>query len=193
MSWFLLLTIFIHLTLKNKIMSYTIVGMFPTATNADQASSKLDSAGFSKENYSVSRYTTDGEYDPNTNHSFQEDEKTSGFWDWLFGENEEERGKYSYAGTRSNIVTVYTDDLDSAQKAREILNNQGAINVNDFTKDKFPANEATHNSGLPEDQYARIIAKAKNDVYLTDENRVYTVKREGMESDMDSQGFRDTF
>lgn len=174
-------------------MSYTIVGMFPTATNADQASSKLDSAGFSKENYSVSRYTTDGEYDPNTNHSFQEDEKTSGFWDWLFGENEEERGKYSYAGTRSNIVTVYTDDLDSAQKAREILNNQGAINVNDFTKDKFPANEATHNSGLPEDQYARIIAKAKNDVYLTDENRVYTVKREGMESDMDSQGFRDTF
>lgn len=167
--------------------------MFPTATDADQASNKLDSAGFAKENYRISRYTTDGEYDPNTSHSFQEDEKTSGFWDWLFGEDEEVKGKYSYAGTKSNIVTVYTDELDKAQEARTILNNQGAINVNDFTKDRYPENDNTHESGLSEDKYARIIAKAKNDLYLTDDSRVYTVKRDGMESKMDSQGFRDTF
>lgn len=174
-------------------MSYTIVGMFPTATEADQATDKLDSAGFAKENYHISRHTTDGEYEPNTNHSFQENEKTSGFLDWLFGEDEEEKGRYSYAGSRSNIVTVYTDELEKAQEARTILNNQGAINVNDFTRDRYPQSENTHESGLNEDQYARIIAKAKNDLYLTDDSRVEVVKREGMETKMDSQRFRDTF
>ena len=73
------------------------------------------------------------------------------------------------------------------------MNNHGAINVNDFTKDQYPANDNTHESGLSEDQYARIIAKAKNDLYLTDDSRVEVVKREGMETKMDSQGFRDTF
>ena len=174
-------------------MSYTIVGMFPTATEADQATNKLDSAGYAKNDYRVSHNKTPNDYEPNTNHTFQEDEKTSGFWDWLFGEDEIEKGKYSYAGTRSNIVTVYTDELERAQEARTILNNHGAINVNDFTKDQYPANDNTHESGLSEDQYARIIAKAKNDLYLTDDSRVEVVKREGMETKMDSQGFRDTF
>ena len=174
-------------------MSYTIVGMFPTATEADQATNKLYSAGYAKDDYRVSHNKTPDHYDPNTNHTFQEDEKTSGFWEWLFGEDEIEIGKYSYAGTRSNIVTVYTDELERAQEARTILNNHGAINVNDFTKDQYPANDNTHESGLSEDQYARIIAKAKNDLYLTDDSRVEVVKREGMETKMDSQGFRDTF
>ncbi len=30
-------------------MSYTIVGMFPTATEANQATNKLDSAGYAKD------------------------------------------------------------------------------------------------------------------------------------------------
>lgn len=174
-------------------MSYTVVGMFPTATQADQATNKLDSAGYAKDDYRVSRNSVPEDYDANSNHTFQEDEKTSGFWNWLFGEDEIEKGKYSYAGTRSNIVTVYTDELEKAQEARTILNNEGAINVNDFTKDRYPATDNTHESGLSEDQYARIIAKAKNDLYLTDDSRVEVVKREGMETKMDSQGFRDTF
>lgn len=174
-------------------MSYTIVGMFPTATEADQATNKLDSAGYAKDDYTVSRHNSVEDFEPNTNSTFQEDEKTSGFWNWLFGEDEIEKGKYSYAGTRSNIVTVYTDELEKAQEARSILNNNGAINVNDFTREQFPTSDSTHDSGLQEDQYARIIAKAKNDLYLTDDSRVEVVKREGMETKMDSQGFRDTF
>lgn len=174
-------------------MSYTIVGMFPTNEDASKASTQLDSAGFGKEDYQVSNYTTNGDFDQNTPHSFQEDEKTTGFWNWLFGADDEDKQKYSYAGSKSNLVTVYTDDLERAQTARQILNREGAINVNDFTKDRYPAKQDAKSTDLSEDNYARIIAKAKNNLYLTDESRTYTAKKEGMESDMDSQGFRDTF
>lgn len=176
-------------------MAYTIVGMFPTNEDADQASDKLNSAGFQKEDYNVSRYSTSGEYDTTkSDYDYKEDEKTSGFWNWLFGDDEDNKQKYSYAGTKSNMVTVYTDEVDRAEKARDIMNDNGAINVNDFTKDRYAnqTNAPTENH-LSADERARIVNKAKNNLYFTEENRNYSVSSKGMDSDMDSLGSRDTF
>lgn len=175
-------------------MSYTIVGMFPTSETADKASNKLDDAGFNKEEYKVSRYTTTGNYDQESGYDYEEDEKTNGFWNWLFGEDDSTKKRYSYAATKSNLVTVYTDDAERAEKARDILNEQGALDVNDFTKDRYRKDESIspdHNSVSRE--HARIIAKAKNDLYLTDENRSYSLRNRGMSSEMDSLGSQDTF
>lgn len=174
-------------------MSYTIVGMFPDTKMADDASNKLDSAGFEKEDYTISRYKTVGEYDANGDYEYEEDEKTTGFWNWLFGENESERKKYSYAGTKSNLVTVYTNDLDRAEKARDIMNNQGAINVNDFAGQNEPHEEftSTESNTLSATERARIINKAKNDLYFSNDYRTYNVRSRGMTSDMDSMGTRD--
>lgn len=171
-------------------MAYTVVGMFPTNNDADNAANQLDRSGFAKEDYSVSKYSTTGVYDKNSsNYHFEEDEKTGGFWNWLFGEDEQEKNKYSYAGTKSNLVTVYADDLDRAEKARDIMNDQGAINVNEFTKDRYKTDEnTTKSTDISEQQRARIISKAKNNLYFTEEQRFYNVKDEGMENDMDSQG-----
>lgn len=171
-------------------MAYTVVGMFPTNNDADNAADQLDRSGFAKEDYSVSKYSTTGVYDKNSsNYHFEEDEKTGGFWNWLFGEDEQEKNKYSYAGTKSNLVTVYADDLDRAEKARDIMNDQGAINVNEFTKDRYKTDEnTTKSTDISEQQRARIISKAKNNLYFTEEQRFYNVKDEGMENDMDSQG-----
>lgn len=169
-------------------MSYTVVGLFPTNEMADAASNKLDSAGFEKEDYRVSRYETKGEYD--ADYDYEEDEKTSGFWNWLFGDNDKDRKNYSYAGTKSNVVTVYTDDLDRAEKARDIMNDQGAINVSDFAKDRYITEEfASPDNNLTESERARIINKAKNDIYFT-EKRTYNVRNRetGMANDMDSLG-----
>ncbi|UJF29257.1 hypothetical protein L0B70_10450 [Kaistella sp. 97-N-M2] len=175
-------------------MSYTIVGMFPTNEDADKASDKLDSAGFAKEDYNVSRYSTTGNIGDSKNYDYEEDEKTTGFWNWLFGEDEHEKKKYSYAGSKSNMVTVYTDDLERAEKARSIMNDQGAINVNDFTKDRYGNNHSTSTTtDLSADERARIINKAKNNLYFTNENRTYNMRPEGMDSDMDSQASNDTF
>ena len=169
-------------------MSYTIVGMFPTNEDADKASEKLDHSDFAKEDYHVSRYSTSGDYDEN-NH-YKEDEKTSGFWNWIFGDDEDQKNKYSYAGSKSNMVTVYTDDLDRAEKAREIMNDNGAVNVSDFTKDRYSNTSSPETSNrLSSDDRARIISKAKNNLYFIEGDRFYTTDRdEGMKSDMDSSG-----
>lgn len=53
--------------------------MFPTNEDADKASDKLDSAGFAKEDYSVSRYSTTGNIGDSKNYDYEEDEKTTGF------------------------------------------------------------------------------------------------------------------
>lgn len=174
-------------------MSYTIVGMFPNNEDLDRVERQLESAGFPKEDYNISRYSTTALDDKSSgfNH-FKEDEKTSGFWHWLFGDNEDEKNKYSYAGTKSNIVTVYTDEMDRAEKAKKIMNDEGAINVNEFTKERYPETAQKHNE-LSEAERARIISKAKNNLYFTDATRFYDTTSDGMESDMDSEGSRNTF
>lgn len=174
-------------------MSYTIVGMFPNNEDLDKVSEQLKNACFPKEDYTVSHYSTTGFDGKNSGDSkLEEHEKTSGFWNWLFGDNEDDKNKYSYASTKSNIVTVYTDDIDRAERAKEIMNNEGAINVNEFTKDRYPEPAVKHNE-LSEAQYARIISKAKNNLYFTDANRFVDTASDGMESDMDSEGHRNTF
>ena len=181
-------------TKKLNIMSYTIVGMFPTTEAADKASHKLDNAGFEKEDYKVSRYSTTGDYDPEFGYDYEEDEKTTGFWDWLFGDDDSSKNKYSYAATKSNLVTVYTDDADRAERAREILNEEGALDVNDFTKDRYTTEEfSSPYNNLTSDERARIINKAKNNLYLTDDYRTYNLRNRGMTNEMDSLGSRDTF
>lgn len=173
-------------------MSYTVVGMFPTNEEADKASAKLDSAGFGKQDYQISRYSTTGEYTEGS--EYDEDEKTSGFWNWLFGDDENEKKKYSYAGTKSNILTVYTNTADRAEKARDIMNENGALNVNDFTRDRYSGEEfVSPDNNLTSEERARIIAKAKNNLYLTTDNRTYSFRNRGMSSDMDSVGSEDAF
>lgn len=82
--------------------------------------------------------------------------------------------------------------MDRAEKAREIMNDEGAINVNEFTKERYPDTTAKSNE-LSEKERARIISKAKNNLYFTDGDRFYDTASDGMESDMDSEGSRNTF
>lgn len=167
-------------------MSYTVVGMFPNNKDLNMVANQLSSAGFTKDDYRISRYTVSENFDQN---QYNEDEKTSGFWNWLFGDNEDDRNKYSYAGSKNNIVTVYANDLHEAERARNILDVVGAIDINNFNKDRYPNTESSQKSHeLTEAERSRIINKAKHNLYITDENRYYETRRDGMESDMDSQG-----
>lgn len=176
-------------------MAYTVVGLFPNHEDASRASEKLDNHGFSKEDYNVSSYSRNMDLDNDLEYDYDEDEKTTGFWDSLFGDNDDERKRYSYAGTKSNVVTVYTDDADRAEEARDIMNDMGAINVNDFTKDYYPQAEdyidEINDDGVSEGERARILAKARTGAYL-DGSRNYSFRRrEGILDTMDSQGNRD--
>lgn len=145
------------ITLKLKIMSYTIVGMFPNNEDAEYVAVELGLAGFPREDYYVTRYSP-VKVDDKKSSSYDntKDEETIGFWNWLFGDPENNKNRYCCAGTKSSLVTVYTDDLDLVEKAREIMTNEGAINVNEFTKKRCPQNTSRRND-LTEVQSARII------------------------------------
>lgn len=172
-------------------MAYTVVGMYPNIEAANQASELLSQAGFAQDDYSVSGYTATGETDLD-DYDYIEDEKTSGFWSWLFGDDENERKKYSYAGTKSNLVTVYAENADRAQEAKRILDGSGAINIDETVnfEHRTEAGEPAYAS-LDEETRSRIINKAKNDLYLLDTDRNYTFRRRGMTDDMDSLGNED--
>ena len=174
-------------------MAYTIVGMFPTNEEAEQAANQLSASGFGTDDFHVSGYSTTGDLNQNSVTDYEEDEKTSGFWNWLFGDEEDNRKRYSYAGTKSNVVTVYADNMQFAEKARDVMNESGAIDVNEFTKDRFSTTENSGGNELSERERARIISKAKNNLYMTDNTRSYSVGQQGMSNDMDHQGTKDTF
>ena len=179
-------------------MSYTIVGLFPKQDQAENATQKLTNAGFTTEDYHISKFSRKGALDENDysaddhpHFHFEEEEKTSGFWNWLFGDEEHTKKKYSYAATKNNVVTVFSDTLENAEKAKNILNNEGAINVHKETKNYVGNQKDVPNSKyeINEQEQARIINKAKNNLYFTDERR-YEIQNHdiGMHDDMDSQG-----
>ena len=179
-------------------MSYTIVGMFPKHIQAENATEKLSDAGFTTEDYHISKFsrkgaveTNDYSADDHPHFHFEEEEKTSGFWNWLFGDEDHAKKKYSYAATKNNVVTVFADNLENAEKAKNILDNEGAINVHNETKNYIANQEEMPKSKyeVNEAEQARIINKAKNNLYFTDERR-YVIQNHdiGMHDDMDSQG-----
>ena len=179
-------------------MSYTIVGMFPQHTQAENATEKLSDAGFTTEDYHISKFSRKGATEANDytaddhpHFHFDEEEKTTGFWNWLFGDDDHAKKKYSYAATKNNVVTVFADTMENAEKAKDILNNEGAINVHNETKN-YVANQSSMKDStykIDEAEQARIISKAKNNLYFTGERR-YEIQNHdiGMHDDMDSQG-----
>ncbi|MGZ5285423.1 MAG: hypothetical protein ACXWB4_07195, partial [Kaistella sp.] len=76
---------------------------------------------------------------------------------------------------------------------RDIMNEQGALDVNDITKDRYTTEQNSDKNNLSQKERARIINKAKNGLYLTDDTRNYSFRNRGMSNEMDSLGSQDTF
>ncbi len=121
-------------------MATTLVGIFDDFAAAQKAVQALTQAGVKQTDISLARnepagkgYTTYGgakSTDLTTGNSIGN--KIAGFFDSVFGSdiNEDERGVYAESVRRgSTIVTVQADDAN-AERAVEILNNSGAIDVN---------------------------------------------------------------
>ena len=114
-------------------MKYTVVGLFEDREKAELAALNLREEGFDGDYIDVSTYRNEGEYKEH-NYEYQEDEKTSGFWDWLFGNDgidEEDKHRYSRVGSRSAIVSVYVPEHVQAERVTALLDSYGAIDVNE--------------------------------------------------------------
>lgn len=131
-------------------MALTVVGVFDSATEAQEAVEALVSDGFSRSSIDLSAAQsgstssmTDGDYvqDRNRNTSgtmaeeVVDDTKDVGsgignFFSSLFGGGDD-ADRYSRVGDRSSIVTVHAQSEDEAERAADILDDNGAVDVNE--------------------------------------------------------------
>lgn len=162
-------------------MNYTVVSLFPIATNPENVVEKLKKNGFANEDINVSKYNIEGELVEN----MEEDEKTKNFWDYLFGDTKW-RSAYQLAGIDNNTVTVYADDVEVAKKAKKLMDEMGALDIQKFYKEKI---DSSHK--ISDEDHERIIAKARHNVYFLDGNRYYKPNSRGMDKRMDSFGSKD--
>ena len=115
-------------------MTQTVVGLFDNSSDAQQAVQQLISSGFTNDNIDISTSsanTTAG----STNFDLDKDEHESGvskFFKNLFGDDDNDADRYSKVASRGNsIVTVHAQSAEEAERAADILDDNGAVNVDE--------------------------------------------------------------
>jgi len=116
-------------------MTHTVIGLFDSKTEAQAAMSELVKAGFAKDNidFSNRRYdeTTGGAATTNTATATG---GVSGFFNSLFGPDTDDARNYTNAASDSEaILTIQTDSNDRARQIADILDRNGAVDVDERT------------------------------------------------------------
>jgi len=117
-------------------MALTVVGVFDDAQEAQKAVNDLVSEGFSRDSIDLS--TNTGQYpdggsdaDRTVNHN-DDDSGIGGFFKSLFGsDDDDDYRRHTTVAQRGSLVTVHAVSEDQAEKAADILDDNGAVNVND--------------------------------------------------------------
>lgn len=137
-------------------MAHTVIGVFDNATEAQQAVDELVSEGFSRSNIDLSAQTGSNSSDVNSTMNTTNDgsivpdrhKNTSGtyteevvddtkdvgssignFFSSLFGGDDADR--YARVADSGTIVTVHAQSDDEAERAADILDDNGAVDVDE--------------------------------------------------------------
>jgi len=119
-------------------MAQTVIGFFDDASEAQRAVQQLVSNGFDRDRIDVSSgnnstaagttSSTSTTHDSDSGH----ESGISRFFKNLFGDNDDEADRYSRVGMRANsIVTVHAQSADEAERAADLLDDYGAVDVNE--------------------------------------------------------------
>lgn len=117
-------------------MRQTVFGIFDTANEAQTAVKKLMEEGFTREAIDVHRTreeinTTSSE----THHKSKSNEYNSdgyrNFFSNLFADDDDQIRKHSEVASRGSVVTVHTNSPEESERAAQILDRYGAIDVNE--------------------------------------------------------------
>ncbi|MGI4750337.1 MAG: DUF2382 domain-containing protein [Janthinobacterium lividum] len=129
-------------------MSQTVIGIFDYTSEAQEAVSYLVSNGFNRDSIDLSSRGTDTEgttdYEDNDEHK----SSVGGFFSNLFGTGDE-TDKYTQVGQKGSIVTVHAKSADEAENAARILDNYGAIDVNERAEQYKSGNTGTMGIAQP--------------------------------------------
>jgi len=164
-------------------MAYTVVSVFPQTVDTEEIKRDLREKGFNEANIIVSKSNVES----GLNH-YQEDEKTKGFFNYVFAHDAEMLDAYRTHSIGKNNIVVYADDLEQAKVAKAVLNENGALEVYRKPSDQ----QKDIPEGMTEKEYDGIIAKARHNIYFLGSERVYHSNIiKGMDDPMDDLGSKD--
>jgi len=122
-------------------MAHTVVGFFDNAAEAQDAVVKLTKYGIDRERVDVSNAgsgnvsTSDNDNRNTASRSDNDRDHENGitrFFRNLFGDDDNDADKYSRVASRAqSIVTVHANSSDEAEQAADILDDCGAVNVDE--------------------------------------------------------------
>jgi len=113
-------------------MSQTVIGIFDYTSEAQEAVNHLVNNGYNRENVDISSRSAETEDTSISTNSNQDhhDGSIGGFFSNLFGAGDD-ADRYTEVGRKGSIVTVHAKSADEAEAAARILDNFGAIDVNE--------------------------------------------------------------
>ncbi|WP_420151901.1 YsnF/AvaK domain-containing protein [Spirosoma sp.] len=123
----------------------TVVGIFDSASEAQQAVDQLVNAGFSRNNIDLSVANSGSSSDTYQNTGTtrtddvvdttrDSDDGIGGFFKSLFGGDDDDDNNYrrhTEVGRRGSIVTVHAQSTDEAEQAADILDDSGAVDIDE--------------------------------------------------------------
>ncbi|SOD79742.1 YsnF/AvaK domain-containing protein [Spirosoma fluviale] len=109
-------------------MAHTVIGVFDNATEAQKAVDELVDKGFSRSSIDLSAQT--GDYS-NTDLDDDDDSSVGGFFSSLFGSDDDNARRHTRVATRGSVVTVHAQSDDEAEQAADILDDNGAVDVDE--------------------------------------------------------------
>ncbi len=114
-------------------MGQTVVGFFDNATEAQRAVQQLQSSGISHDRIDVSSGNAGtGNVSHSTDRDRDKEDGITRFFRNLFGGDDDDADRYSSVASRSNsIVTVHAQSEEEAERAADILDDCGAVDVDE--------------------------------------------------------------
>lgn len=134
-------------------MAQTVIGFFDDAAEAQRAVEQLVSNGFDRARIDISSGNRTGSVSTSGDVSDHREHESgiTRFFKNLFGDNDDEAERYSRVGMRSNsIVTVHAQTSDEAERAADLLDDYGAINVNERASEYDTTNTTSDRSTTPD-------------------------------------------
>ncbi|MDO1448047.1 YsnF/AvaK domain-containing protein [Rhodocytophaga aerolata] len=120
-------------------MAQTVIGVFDNSRDAQNAVDNLVSNGFSRSSIDISN-KSDSAYGSTSGSTYDKrdrdgdgdvdfGDKVGNFFSSLFGGDEAD--KYSRVASKSCVVTVHAQSMAEAERAADILDEYGSVDVND--------------------------------------------------------------
>ena len=132
-------------------MAQTVIGFFDDAADAQKAVQTLTSSGFRMEDVDTrdnSRVITNDNVSHDHARHDSDDSGVTRFFKSLFGDNDDEADRYTRVANDSCcIVTVHAQTKDQAERAADILDNCGAVDVDERSRQYNAAGTSAASTG----------------------------------------------